>query len=213
MIEFLTRMSTSEREALIKKLNGPQKRKSKAAKPSTSIPQESDCDPMTSQDKPQIKTPSKDVQDGQDKPLTEKQLAKIARDQKKKEKEDAKQAAEAAKKKMGNLMSGWISKALPSSSVSTTNEKQSKCIDLTSPKQVRIQVPSSSKKTSPLIISNGQQERTNNTLSDFDRVFKPFNLKANVSLAPVNRFAKAKCVDEDQSLASIEHIPDLNLQR
>ncbi|KAG0152271.1 hypothetical protein CROQUDRAFT_71115 [Cronartium quercuum f. sp. fusiforme G11] len=201
MIDFLSHMSTAERDALLKKLSGPQKRKNKT-KPTTT--QDAESHPSPSQENLPTqtqRTPSTDNPDGHNQAQTEKQLAKLARDQKRKDKEDAKQAAETAKKKMGNLMTGWISKGTPTSETKTKADAAGPC-----PKHVRIETPSNLN-IEP--VSTSAQK--GHGLSDFQRVFKPFNLKANVSLAPPNRFSRPE--DDSKKNDIIEHLPDLTLQR
>ncbi|KAH9813806.1 chromatin assembly factor 1 subunit A-domain-containing protein [Melampsora americana] len=200
IIDYLSNLNQTEQEALIKKLQGPQKRKPKLInQPNSSNHPENlqstdPINPISPDKKDTIKLTS------------EKELARIARDQKKREKEEAKQAEEQAKKKMGNLMSGWISKAnhpnhdaQSSPSTSTFDKKQTSTTSSAMDSQTRFFQPSQ-----PLI---GGSSSSKSNLSDFQRVFKPFNVKANVDVAPPNRFQRVQENNE------IIHIPHLTLQR
>lgn len=142
--------------------------------------------PSSSQPPPsgQLKSPD------QSKPPTKLELAKLAREEKRKAKEEALQAAENQKKKMGNLMSGWISKATPSTPV---QKKAANVTPLDTPP--------------PLATHETKAQR----LSDFQRVFKPFNVKPNAGLAPINRFRHH--LNPTNASTEIERVPDLTLKR
>ncbi|PLW17416.1 hypothetical protein PCANC_00880 [Puccinia coronata f. sp. avenae] len=195
-LEILTGLDSSAREALLKKLN-PVKRKAKnntdhpTTTPSRSTKESKSETPTLSQEiKSSVQnspntpknTPSQGAESKEtgEKVLTEKELIKQQREQKRKEKEDAKLAAERQKQKMGSLLSGWITKvnsthqsnqASTSSNQSTKTAKPADGIEITA------------------WFKNGVKQTVNKaSMSDFERTFRPFHVKPNAQLAPINRF-------------------------
>ncbi|EFP75976.2 uncharacterized protein PGTG_01307 [Puccinia graminis f. sp. tritici CRL 75-36-700-3] len=193
-LAILSGLSSSEREALIKKLN-PVKRKGKTntdtpaatpirppkeAKPKTPNPSQEIR--SSTQNSPTTPKPNQSHRAGSketgEKVLTEKELIKQQKEQKRKDKEEAKLAQERQKQKMGNLLSGWITKATPtnkntqaSTSSNAKATSQSEGIEITA------------------WFKNGIKQPVDKaSMSDFEKTFKPFNLKPNVQLAPINRF-------------------------
>lgn len=81
---------------------------------------------------------------------------------------------------MGNLLSGWMTKAAPTNKIGHASTSSNQ------PTQTAVQ-PEGIEITA--WFKNGVKQQVNKTsLSDFERTFKPFNLKPNAQLAPINRF-------------------------
>ncbi|KNZ61347.1 hypothetical protein VP01_1415g2 [Puccinia sorghi] len=197
VLAILSDLDAPEREALIKKLQ-PAKRRPKsntdtptstpARPPKESKPKppnlsqeakstEQNCPTTPKTNDYQVAVESKETGE---KVLTEKELIKQQKDQKRKEKEDAKLAAERQKQKMGNLLSGWMTKAAPTNKIGHASTSSNQ------PTQTAVQ-PEGIEITA--WFKNGVKQQVNKTsLSDFERTFKPFNLKPNAQLAPINRF-------------------------
>jgi len=197
VLAILSGLDSPDREALIQKLQ-PAKRRHKSntdtpAVTPTRPPKESkpkapnlsqeaksteqNCPTTPKMNDSQVAAESKETGE---KVLTEKELIKQQRDQKRKEKEDAKLAAERQKQKMGNLLSGWMTKAAP------TNKNSQASTSSNQPTKTTVQ-PEGIEITA--WFKNGIKQQVNKaSLSDFERTFKPFNLKPNARLAPINRF-------------------------
>ncbi|KAI7951240.1 hypothetical protein MJO28_006924 [Puccinia striiformis f. sp. tritici] len=197
LLSILSNLEPSEKETLLKKLN-PNKRKSKNTntdnddtnKPKPlNLSQQRDSKKSSTQNSP-IKTPklkssassSQTGKESEDKVLTDKEIIKQQKEQKRKEKEELKLAEQRQKQKMGNLISGWMSKSTPSS----TNKKLASSSNqtpktMTDPQQEGIEITA--------FFKNGvKQPSLKSQCSDFEKTFKAFNRKPNVQLAPINRF-------------------------
>ncbi|EGG09819.1 uncharacterized protein MELLADRAFT_77071 [Melampsora larici-populina 98AG31] len=203
ILNYLCNLNQTEQESILKKLQSyHQKRKPKpTTKPNPSLPPE------------HLNVKGIPEKAEMDKVTSEKEMARIVRDQKKREKEEAKVAEEQAKKKMGNLMSGWISKANPTqSNPDLQSSASTSTLKLVDKKQASTSLSATdsrnrSVQSSLPIIGNSSSGSSKGKLSDFQRVFKPFNAKANVDLAPPNRFQR---VQENHEIIPIPH---LTLQR
>ncbi|MBW0516506.1 hypothetical protein O181_056221 [Austropuccinia psidii MF-1] len=222
IVAILSDLNTTERELLVKKLT-PAKRRSKAntnsgqtpSKPSkanisintqeSNLPSQlNPSEPSSSIQQPII------TQETLEKIPTEKELAKLEKERKKREKEEAKQAEEQQRKKMGNMMTGWMMKA----TTNTVKPKSHSTLQANSGNQT-------SDSNEMQISGSGDHpvEGSKHILSDFETVFKPFNLKSNMHLAPINRFRSTsshlhnKPNQLNQSIPYSQLTPQLSLEQ
>ncbi|CAH7678453.1 hypothetical protein PPACK8108_LOCUS12981 [Phakopsora pachyrhizi] len=200
----LASLSPDEREALLKKLS-PGRRKSKA--PTTITIEKSSQAPsqiiLDSPTSPAAALISSSLQSNTEHSrlesnkmaLSTKEVVKQQREQKRREKEEVKQAAEQQKKRMENMMNGWISKSTPT-------QVKPICIQSSTAFQEGETDSASLLKQDIVVIEPDKpaafvEEKNQRKSSDYEKAFKPFNVRANVDIAPINRFRSSCDTEED----------------